>query len=517
MKWKGAFTPRGTPVRQRNIISCLALIALTGCATSALKLAPDQPDRPWTPATASNGEIIPGRDTSAPPAKTYILPANPAIVVPTAPAIDHGHSYTLPELIDIAERSNLQTRVAWNQARDAALAAGIAQSLFLPRIAVSAIGGHQSADGTLDGQNRTNSNSLDGSVTAVSLDWLLFDFGQRRAIVGAARQLAVVSDIGFTEAHQRLIHVVSVAFYLEAATQARVQAATEGLANAHVIEAAAQNRLKNGTGTIVEAAQAKQLVAHAELKRVQAQGDQRNSDVDLLAAIGISPLTVLKLADISGRALPVDATDQLEPIIAQSIGRRPDVLGAFAAEKARQAEVKAAQADFKPKIFLSASGSYVSGNIGLSAIPGADQQGPVLNLAGHHVGATVLAGVRMPLFDGGTRAADLAQARDRADSAAATLADVRNQAVKEIVTADNALRTALAAYAASGTLLDAAQTSYSAALAAYQHGVGSLTEVASAETQLVDARSARSDAYSNALSAAASLALATGELGSSPL
>lgn len=496
----------------------ITLFGLAGCATSALKLAPERPDRPWTPATEGNGEIVPGRSSAVPAAKGYVLPANPAIEAPAPPSIDQDHAYTLSDLIDLAERTNPDTRIAWNQARDAALAAGIAQSQFLPRIVVSAIGGYQSVHGpnSLGDSERTDSNSLGGTTSAVSLDWLLFDFGQRRATVDAARQLAIVSDIGFTAAHQRLIHVASLAFYAHAAALARVEAAKDGLANAHVIAAAAQDRLKHGTGTIVEVAQAKQLVAQAELKLVQSQGVAQNSYVDLLAGMGISPLTTLKLADISGRALPQAATDRLEQLIAQSVGRRPDVLSAFTAEKARLAEVKAAQADFKPKLFLSASGSYTSGHIDLSAIPGPGQESPTLNLTGHHVGAVVLAGVTMPLFDGGTRAARLAQANDRADSAAATLVEVRDQAIRDIVTADNGLRTALAAHAASATLLDAAQTSYDAALAAYRHGVGSLTEVATAETQLADAQSTRSDAYSAALSAAASLALATGELGTAP-
>ena len=39
--------------------------------------------------------------------------------------------YTLPELIDIAQTNNPTTRNAWNDARDAALTAGIAESTFL--------------------------------------------------------------------------------------------------------------------------------------------------------------------------------------------------------------------------------------------------------------------------------------------------------------------------------------------------------------------------------------------------
>ena len=506
-------------MRLRDATAYIILFGLAGCATSALKLAPERPDRPWTPATGAKGEIVPGRSSVVPVAKGYVLPANPAITAPALPSIDQDHAYTLPELIDLAERTNPNTRVAWNQARDAALAAGIAESQFLPRIAVSAIGGYQSVHGrnSLGDSERTSSNSLGGTTSAISLDWLLFDFGQRQAMADAARQLAIVSDIGFTAAHQRLIHVVSLAFYEHAAALARVEAAKDGLANARVIAAAAQDRLNHGTGTIVEVAHAKQLVAQAELKLVQTRGVAQNSYVDLLAGIGISPLTTLKLADISGRALPQAATDGLEQLIAQSVGRRPDVLSAFAAQKARLAEVRSAQAEFKPKVFLSASGSYTSGHLDVSAIPGSGQESPTLNLTGHHVGAIVLAGVRMPLFDGGTRAAMLAQANDQADSAAATLVEVRDQAIREIVVSDNELRTALAAHAASTTLLDAAATSYDAALAAYRHGVGSLTDVATAETQLVDARSTRSDAYSTALSAAASLALATGELGTAPL
>ena len=504
-------------MRSRNALLGLTLL-LAGCATRALDQAPDRPDRPWTPATSTTGEIVPGPASAASPARDYVLPTNQSIAIPTPPQLDPAHPYTLAELIDIAERTSPATRIAWNQARDAALAAGIAQSLFLPRIAISAIGAYRTDTGrsSTDDVGRSSGSSLGGTTTAISLDWLLFDFGKRQATVDAARQLAIASDIGFTAAHQRLIHAVSVAFYVHAATEERVKAAVDGLANARVILSASQDRLAHGQGTIVEVAQARQLVAQAELKLVQANGQAQDSRIDLLVAIGISPLSRLAIADISGRPLPDEATDQLERVIAESVGRRPDVLSAFAGEKARQAEVRAAQADFKPKLFLSATGSYTSSHLDLSAIPGSAEDGPTLNLSGHHVGATVLAGVRMPLFDGGTRSAVLAQARDHADSAAATYDQVRDQAVREIVTADNDLHTALAAHKAAGALLDAAQTSYDAALGAYRHGVGSITEVATAQSQLVEARSAVSDAYSTALSAAASLALATGALGSAP-
>jgi outer membrane protein TolC len=51
---------------------------------------------------------------------------------------------------------------------------------------------------------------------------------------------------------------------------------------------------------------------------------------------------------------------------------------------------------------------------------------------------------------------------------------------------------------------------------AYKQGVGTVTAALAAQTQLMQASLAADDAYSSALSAAASLAFATGTLGGAP-
>ena len=89
-------------------------------------------------------------------------------------------------------------------------------------------------------------------------------------------------------------------------------------------------------------------------------------------------------------------------------------------------------------------------------------------------------------------------------------------AVRQIVLAENALLTSLSANDASTALALAAQTTFDAPLAAYRSGVGSITEATLAETQLLQAKNASTDAYSTSLSAAATLALAVGSLGSAP-
>ena len=125
----------------------------------------------------------------------------------------------------------------------------------------------------------------------------------------------------------------------------------------------------------------------------------------------------------------------------------------------------------------------------------------------------MLGGVTVPLFDGGTRAALLEQAQNKSENAGLVLTRTRDEAVRQIVLANNALRTSLSAYNAAAAVVSAGKTTFNAALAAYRSGVGSITDATMAETQLLQARNASTDAYSTALSAAATLALSTGSLG----
>ena len=501
------------------IIAALFSLLLSGCATSALEMAPDRSDQPWSPATTANGQIIAGEQKMGGSANGYTLPTNSALAnIPPSPAVNASKVYSLPGLIDLAESSNTTTRIAWNDARRVALAAGIAESAYLPRITATAIGGYQGSTGSDSalGASLNNNGSANGTVSAVSLQWLLFDFGERAAVVEAAKQASVVSNIAFNAAHQQVIYNVTLAFYAHAAALARVATATRSLSNAQAVQGAAEARYKHGVGTLIEVAQARQSTAQANLALVQATGGEKDAYLALLTAMGISPLTRINIADVTDRNLSPNMASSVEAIVSESIGRRPDVLGADAARSASLANIRAAQAGFMPKIFLSAVGAYNAGSLNLTALPSAGQEPPTVNVNGHHFNGGIFVGVTIPLYDGGTRSAVLAQARAEADSADARLTHTRDEAVREIVVADNSLRTSLSAYEASKSLASAAQTTFDAALTAFQHGVGSITDLTLANSQLLQAKNASTDAYSTALSSAAMLAFATGTLGAAP-
>ena len=508
--------------RHRYWIGLIAVSsALAGCASSALDMAPDRPDRPWAPDTTANGEIVPGAPAPEHGANTsYVLPSNPALgKTPVAPSgLAADHAYSLAELIDIAQSNNPRTRIAWDEARDAALAAGIARSAFLPNLSAGVVGGYQTAHNrnSLLGASANSDETAEGTISALSLQWLLFDFGQRSAILDAAKQGSVIRNIAFTAAHQQVIYKVSLAFYANAAAQARVKTAEKTLKNAQDVQAAAEARYKHGEGTVVDVAEARQATAQARFAQVQADGAAQDAYLSLLAAMGISPLAKIRIADISDRKLSAAMSGSIEEVVAAALARRPDTLAAYAAHEASLANLRAARAEFLPKLFVAGTGSYTTGHFSVTGIPGIAQQPPTYNLSPQGFGATVLLGISVPIYDGGTRDAMVERAHADVDKADATLQEVRDDAIQQIVGAGNAVRTSLSAYSAAQALSAAAQTTFDAALQSYRHGVGSITAVTTAETQLLLAEDAATNVYSNALSAAATLALSAGTLGAAP-
>jgi outer membrane protein TolC len=496
-------------------LALLSVIAwLGGCATSSLDLAPAAPNVTWTPGTTRSGELVAGAPAAAgaPVGDSYVLPPNAKAAGerPAPTTLDTTHSYTLPELIDLAQSHNPSTRVAWENARAAALASGIAKAAYLPSLAASVVGAYQTGGDT----------SLHGSISAISVQWLLFDFGERDAHVSAAEQGSLMANIGFTGAHQELIYKVALAYYTHVAAQARVSTAEKALRNAKEVQAAAESRYTHGVGTVVEVAQARQGTAQGELSQVQAGGQAQDSYVALLAAMGISPLTQLKVASLGERRLSRDLIGPVDQFVTDALARRPDVLGAYAAHEASVARLRAAEAEFMPKVFLSATGSYASNTLAVSTLPGLGegpgQLPPTLNIPSAHYGATVLLGLTIPIYDGGLRRALEGQARASEAKTSAALEQIRDEATREIVAAANRVRTSLSALNAADALASAAQITFDASLDAYRHGVGSITDTTRASTGLLDAQNASTDAYSAALSSAATLALAAGTLGSAP-
>src|ERR1700749_1412110 len=123
-----------------GIFAAICSLGLAGCAAWDIGMAPDRSDKPWTPTTTASGEIVPGAKPSGESKASYALPVNTDLTGLPAPlGLDRRRVYSLPELIDIAQSNNPLTRAAWNDARNAALATGIAESAYLPRLRATVV------------------------------------------------------------------------------------------------------------------------------------------------------------------------------------------------------------------------------------------------------------------------------------------------------------------------------------------------------------------------------------------
>jgi outer membrane protein len=262
-----------------SIVIAICSVGLGGCAVWDIDMAPERADKPWTPTTTATGEIVPGAEPAKDSKASYALPVNTDLTGLPAPlGLDRRRAYSLPELIDIAQSNNPLTRTAWNNARNAALATGIVESAYLPQLRATAAEVYLNNQGSVSaaGSNFSSNSEANGAIAAASLEWLLFDFGERAAKVQATRQASIISNIAFNATHQQIIYDVSVAFYANAAARARAATTSQSLKDAQDVEAAANDRYKNAFGTVVEVSQAHQATAQAKLALVEATGAAEN-------------------------------------------------------------------------------------------------------------------------------------------------------------------------------------------------------------------------------------------------
>ncbi|CNF01295.1 putative outer membrane protein [Yersinia enterocolitica] len=345
MKTQVVLTPRIVKISLAGSLLSLSML-IVGCATDRLDLAPASYTQPWSPdANAAVGS------------SSFSVPPNPLVAeLAPPPTIKREHTYSLPELIDIAQSQNPDTRIAWQQARQAALAVGMGEAIFLPIISASVIGGYQSTTTPLPyaiGGDKDLKTSGSAVVPALALQWLIFDFGQRSALLDAAKQTSYAANVSFNGMHQKLIYDVTRSYFQYGAAQTQRQIAEQTLKNSLKIQYSAEERQKNGIAMTVEVALAQQQVAQSELRRVVAKGTERDTYQALLGAMGVSPSLEMKVGYAESRALPDGVSAPTENMIRLALSQRPDVLASYAAVEAAKAGIKATEADFLPKVYLA--------------------------------------------------------------------------------------------------------------------------------------------------------------------
>jgi outer membrane protein len=480
-------------------IAAFAAGLVVGCATPPGDRVAPGPERAW----------------AVPNAATYsaVARANGEVGRPPphgggAAVVDPVKAYELAEVIDIAERTNPETRVAWERAREAAFGLGIAEGVHEPMLSAKAAAAFQRIPLPLPKTTLTPQGFFIADtrafLPALTLKWLLFDFGGKEASIDAATQTLAAANFGFNAMHQKIVFDVTRTYYALSAAQGRVEVARVAQGQSQVVQDATESRRARGLATLPEVLQARERSAHAVYELEAATAGEVDARMGLLEAMGIAPTTALRIAGVARRPSPPLLEATAEALIERALAQRPDLMARVAVVRAREADVRKAESEFYPKIVVSGDVGQNIGRVRTTDIPGWARVNDLT------YGAAVF--IEVPLFDGNLRRNRLGLAKSELRIAEDELELQRDRAARQVVKAYEELKVALRQREAATALLAAAQQSYDAAIDSYRRGVATFVDITNAQTALIKARTADTDATSLLHTATAALAFSTGDL-----
>jgi len=467
----------------RSLLMTTIVLITVPTASSALpQAAPRSPDHPW------HGPM------------EREIEANANAVREGMFSIDQTKTYTLAELIDLAESHNPETRVAWERARAQAAAWGVARSELYPTLAAAALArATRTEDYVAD---RFLRQTIGDFQVALDLNYTVFDFGARAGRINAAKAEALAANFAFNDTHRKVIYQVEQAYYRLLNASGQEEAARANLSNAQAVQQAAEERLNHGLATLPDVLEARSATAQAEYELQAVLGAEEIAHGNLAIALGTTPPTAIHVQPLQELTIPSTVDDTVNSAIERALAQRPDLLQQVADVQAVKARVKEARAAYYPSLNFNASPTAES-------LYGLQQRFPWGKTAAVTGGMDF--NLNWTVFDGGARKNRLTQAEANVHEAEAQVGVSRDEIANEVWAAYSDLNTALRQREAATALLEAAGRSYDAALESYNYGLRNLLDVTAAQRTLAQARSTDVLARTQVLTALADLAFRAGD------
>jgi outer membrane protein len=216
--------------------------------------------------------------------------------------LDPGKTYSLSELIDLAESHNPETRVAWERASAQAAALGIARSELYPTLVAAALSGVTRSQAYQ--VNRFFRQTIGDFQVALDLNYTVLDFGARAGRIAAARAEALAANFAFNDTHRQVIVQVQRAYYQLLNAVGQEDAARASLSNAQAVQQAAEERLKNGLATLPDVLEARSGTAQAEYELQSVLGTEQIAAGNLATALGISATVTIHVQPLQELLIP---------------------------------------------------------------------------------------------------------------------------------------------------------------------------------------------------------------------
>lgn len=394
---------------------------------------------------------------------------------------------TPASLAAVVERvlcANTDTRSAWQRVISQRAQVGVAGADYLPSLSASAgtgISGERIGDG-----ERSEQLSL-------SVGWLLWDFGARRAgLTQAQRTLDALQQLADLRSQERALAAVFAYFQQLAASDALAAAEANRQAALETARAA-ERRVGVGNATREDLLQAQTALAQAELGVIQRRGELAIRQGQLATLANYRASQRLLLAPYARQPAAADLPD-LDKLTAAALQRRPDRQAQQARLLAAEAELDRLRAQSLPAVSLSLS------------------QGQRSDEFGRRDSGQIALTASLPLFTGFRLSRQRDGARSVLVEQALELERIERLIELDVWQAWQDLETAGARLQATETLLEAASESTRAARARYEAGLGNLLNVLNAQSNLADARLQQAQAIYDLAGARFQLAQASGVL-----
>lgn len=391
---------------------------------------------------------------------------------------------TLEQALQIAEQNSQQLQEALLTVERNRAALREARAALYPNLSVqSSLSRSSSTGADLANQRQRQqlgdnapppeggSNSLDGGV---ELTYNLYNSGRRSGQIGLAETQLLVSELDLERVLADLRLEVREAYYnlQEADDQieislSAVQSSEQSLRDAEALERA-------GLGTRFDVLRARVQLADAAQSLTQARAQQRIRRREIARILNVS-----QVVDISA-AEPVEISGLWNLSLEESI-----VLALRNRAELEQLLLQRELTDYQRQIALSALGPQVNLFASYNAV---EVFGDDLNFAdGYNVGGRL----QWNLYDGGAARARAVQEERNIEIAETRFGQFRNQVRLQVEQAFFNLRSNFENIQTSNIAVDQARESLRLARLRFQAGVGTQTDVLTAETELTRAQNNR--------------------------
>jgi outer membrane protein TolC len=377
---------------------------------------------------------------------------------------------TLDQALELAKRNNRELQAAQFQLERSQSALREAQAALLPNASVS--GNLTNSGNNLFTTGSTQSNTSFSGQAQVNYD--LYTSGNRQASIRFAEEQIRIDELNFE--NQSLVVGLNVAtqYYNLQGADEQVRINRSAVANAEASLRDTQARLQAGVGTQFDVLQAQVNLADAQQQLTNSISQQRiarrqfGTLLSLPQSVDISAADPVRLAGLWQLTL--------EQTIVQAFQNRPE-LPQFLAQR-NQAEQQRRQALSQLGPQLGLNGSYSLQDRYNDSISVAD---------GYSVGLQA----SLTLFDGGAARARAAQSRANIAIAETQFANQRDQIRFDVEQFYFQLQSNLDNVQTSTLALTQAREALQIARLRLQAGVGTQTEVISAENNLTRAEGNR--------------------------